>query len=146
MFGSILIALSNGLLIGTSRTVNGHLGRKEGPIRAALWNHGVGFGFLSLPILFIHGVGPGAGAGAPVFAWLGGVLGVGFVAINSHVVVRLGASRTASLVVGAQILTGVAISNVGAPIDRATLVRLAGSALIILGIWVANSRRKPDRP
>jgi transporter family-2 protein len=138
MLIAVLIALSNGLCIGISRGINGHLGRREGPLRASLWNHVVGFVFLSAPIA-LQGAGAFHVGPAPWFAWIGGVLGVAFVALNSHVVVRLGASRTAGLVVGAQMLTGVVISNLGAAIDGRTLVRLAGAALIVAGIWLANN-------
>ncbi|WP_165191600.1 DMT family transporter [Caulobacter soli] len=144
MLTAVLLALSNGLCIGLSRAVNGHLGRRDGPLRASLWNHVVGFVFLSAPMA-LQGVGAFHVGPAPWFAWIGGVLGVAFVALNSHVVVRLGASRTAGLVVGAQMLTGVVISNLGAAIDGRTLVRLAGAGLIVAGIWLANTPNAPRR-
>lgn len=145
MWIPVLIALANGLCIGLSRGVNGHLSRRDGPIRASLWNHAVGFVFLSIPMA-IAGTAAFKVGTAPPIAWIGGLLGVAFVALNSHVVVRLGASRTASLVVGAQMLTGVIITNLGAAIDGKSLLRLAGAGLIILGIWLSNNSgaiRKP---
>ena len=74
---------------------------------------------------------------APITAWFGGVLGVAFVALNSHVLPKLGASKTTSFVVGAQMLASVAIDSLGCPFSEATLAVLAGSAIVMTGVWMA---------
>lgn len=145
MITAILLALFTGGLIALSRIVNGTLGRKVGPMRSSFWNHIVGFGFMSL-VLAVVLLWKGqvhVPLDAPFYAWMGGVFGVAFVAINSHVIVRLGASSTTSLVVGAQMLTGVALSSFAHPLDERFLVRLAGAFLVIAGIVVVNRRRLP---
>jgi transporter family-2 protein len=127
---SILIALAllNGALIATSRAINGHLGRKVGPIRASLWNHAVGFLFLTLFAVATLRSEIARASAAPPTAWLGGLLGVAFVALNSYAVPRLGAARTTSFVVGAQMLAGIGLDRVGD-----VRVALAGAILIIAG-------------
>lgn len=148
MIGAIFLALLTGGVIALSRIVNGALSRKVGAMRSSLWNHLVGLGFMTIILSGMALVtGPPAlPTGAPLTAWAGGVLGVIFVAINSHVIVRLGASRTTSFVVGAQMLTGVMVSSISHPVDAAFLVRLAGAALVTGGIALANSRREPAAP
>ena len=147
MILGIFLAILNGGVIALSRIVNGALGRKVGAMRSSFWNHAVGFGFMSFVLLAVslfRGT-PSLVSDAPVVAWLGGVLGVLFVAINSHVIVRLGASRTTSFVVGAQMLTGVAISSIAHAVDERFVLRLAGAALVIAGIVLANTaRREPE--
>ncbi|MEZ2218662.1 DMT family transporter [Rhizobium sp. RCC_161_2] len=140
----VSLALLNGVLIGTSRAINGHLGKKVGPVRTSLWNHAVGFIFLSLLIGLFYRSDLAVGTGVPVNAWLGGVLGVVFVALNSYVIPRLGASKTSSLVVAAQMLTSVAIDSFGKPVSSATVVTLIGAALIIIGVWLSASSAKKN--
>jgi transporter family-2 protein len=137
------LALLNGILIGVSRAINGHLGRKIGAIRTAFWVHLIGF-----PFLTIIGVAPYCGAmrletGVPLNAWFGGALGVLFVAFNSHVVPRLGASQTTSFVVAAQMITSVAIDSAGWPISGETVIAAAGAMLIVAGVWLSVSSTRP---
>ncbi|CAN7625460.1 DMT family transporter [Rhizobium rhizogenes] len=140
----VSLALLNGILIGMSRAINGHLGKKVGPLRTSLWNHAVGFIFLSLLIGLFYRSDLAVGTGVPVNAWLGGVLGVIFVALNSHVIPTLGASKTTSLVVAAQMLASVAIDSFGKPVSSATIVTLTGAPLIIIGVWLSASSTKKN--
>lgn len=139
---SILVALLTGGVIAVSRVVNGTLGRKVGPMKSSLWNHVVGFIFMSaiLWVTTLWNGTPHLPVSAPAIAWAGGVLGVAFVYINSRVIVRLGASRTTCLVVGAQMLTGVLVSSLAQPFDVRFLVRLTGAFFVIGGIILANRR------
>ncbi|WP_345154247.1 DMT family transporter, partial [Nonomuraea rubra] len=50
----VFLALANGVLIGTSRTINGQLGTRAGAFRASVWNHVVGFVFLSVVLLVLR--------------------------------------------------------------------------------------------
>jgi transporter family-2 protein len=138
----VLLGLLNGVLIGTSRAINGHLGKKVGPLKTSLWNHAVGFIFLSALIGVFYRSDLAVGADVPANAWLGGVLGVVFVALNSQVIPKLGASKTTSFVVAAQMLASVAIDSFGKPVSSATVVTLAGAALIIIGVWLSASSTK----
>jgi transporter family-2 protein len=135
----VCLALLNGILIGTGRAINGHLGKKVGAFRTALWVHAVGFVFLSVLIGVIYRDDLTVGADVPVSAWLGGVLGVMFVALNSQVVPKLGASKTASLVVAAQMLASLVIDSFSRPVSGMTFVALGGAALIVVGIWLPRA-------
>lgn len=136
MLTLIGLALLNGVLIATSRAINGHLGRKVGAIRTALCAHAVGFVFLSLMIATMFRSDMTINSAAPITAWLGGILGVAFVALNSYAVPRLGAGRTTCFVVGAQMLASVTIDTLSHPFSNATLAALGGSALVIAGVWM----------
>lgn len=135
----ILIGLAflNGILIATSRVINGYLGQKVGAIRTALWAHAVGFIFLSLIIATMFRDNTVVEPAVPITAWLGGILGVAFVALNSHAVPRLGAGKTTSFVVGAQMLASVAIDSLSYPFSEATIAALGGAAIIVTGVWMA---------
>ncbi|WP_085044077.1 DMT family transporter [Ensifer aridi] len=137
MLTLIGLALLNGILIATSRVINGHLSRKAGAIRTALWAHAVGFLFLSFIIATMFQSDMAVARVVPIQAWFGGVLGVAFVALNSHAVPRLGAGKTTSFVVGAQMLASVAIDSLSRPFSEATIAALCGAATIIAGVGMA---------
>jgi transporter family-2 protein len=137
------LALINGLCIGGSRAINGKLAQHHGALAASFWNHLGGFVFLSLLL------GCGAAAlhlpqHAPWTAWCGGVIGAGFVALNSFVLPRLGALKTALLVIAGQMLTGVLFDRLAGQSRQSALVQLAGIALITVSLYV--SKRGQAKP
>ncbi|AQZ64398.1 unnamed protein product [[Actinomadura] parvosata subsp. kistnae] len=127
----IVLALLNGVLIGASRTINGQLSTRAGAFRASVWNHVVGFVFLSAVLLVLR-TWPDL-TDVPVAAYAGGVFGALFVAVNSHVFPRLGAMSASVLVISGQVLSAVVIDCVQQG-RLPSLVRLAGVALVLLGL------------
>nr|WP_279526893.1 DMT family transporter [Paludibacterium purpuratum] len=138
----IVLALINGIAIGMSRALNGQLSTHAGPFRASQWNHVVGFLFLSLMLLMM-GWPRASDLSLPVSAYLGGVFGALFVAINSFVFIRLGATRAALLVIGGQMLSAVLIDwqhQQQAP----GILRCAGLAVLLLGMYLSRASRKSN--
>jgi transporter family-2 protein len=137
MLTLIGLASLNGILIAVSRVINGHLSQKVGAIRTALWAHAVGFILLSLIIATMFRNNMVVKPALPVTAWLGGILGVAFVALNSHAVPKLGAGKTTSFVVGAQMLASVATDSLSRPFSETTVAAFGGAAIIVTGVWMA---------
>ena len=127
----VALALFNGVLIGTSRTINGRLSTRKGAFRASVWNHVVGFVFLSAVLLVLR-TWPDV-TDTPIAAYAGGVFGALFVAVNSHVFPRLGAMSASVLVISGQVLSAVVIDCVQQRALPAP-IRLAGVALVLLGL------------
>ena len=144
----IVLALMNGAFIAGSRALNGRLSLSLGAFRASSWNHWVGFGGLSL--LLVVGGFPGTvvSAEVPVFAYLGGAFGALYVAINSHVLPRLGTLAATLLVISGQMLAGLVIDWVFAGeasvSGRTILLQVAGVSLILFGILLGQ--RRPPQP
>ncbi|WP_171163606.1 DMT family transporter [Streptomyces sp. I05A-00742] len=139
----VLLALLNGAVIGTSRAVNGRLGATVGPFRASLWNHAVGFAFLTLALLVLGQWEFGA-ASPPWAAYLGGFFGALFVAVNSYVFPRLGAMHAALLVISGQMISAVLIdwqTEGKAP----TPLRCLGVAVVLAGIYLSHTRGKKEQ-
>lgn len=131
----IFLALLNGCCISFCRILNGRLAQDSSAFNASLWNHLVGFIFLSLIVYFTSSVPINSIMDAPVTTWLGGVIGALFVALNSYVLSRVGATLTALLVIAGQLLTGVvweAVSN------GAELTQLFGILCILTGVLVTK--------
>lgn len=131
----ICLALLNGCCISFCRVLNGRLSQDTSAFYASFWNHVVGFIFLSFVVYFSSIVPVKTILDAPVIAWLGGVMGALFVALNSYVLSKVGATLTVILVITGQLLTGVvwdAISN------GVELTPLLGILCILMGILVTK--------
>jgi Uncharacterized protein conserved in bacteria len=131
----VFYAVLAGVLVGLSRQLNGRLALSTTPLVASFWNHLVGFGLLSVLGLALGNLLlPGAGD-TPWWAWLGGPIGVVFVASGSWLIARIGAVNTALLVIGGQMVSGVALDLLrGAPVilwasALGVVLILAGMAL-----------------
>ena len=138
MLAPILLALLNGVMIGASRAINGRLSVALGPARTSLWNHAIGFAFLTALVLVARDGAIAADLHAPPSAYLGGLLDVVFVAANSHVLPRLGATTTTILVISAQMVASVGIDSLAAPISSGILVNIGATCLIVLGVRLAR--------
>jgi transporter family-2 protein len=135
----IAYALIAGVLVGLSRQLNGRLALSTSPLIASFWNHAVGFVFLTaLGLVLGNLILPGAGD-TPWWAYLGGPVGVIFVASGSWLIARIGAVNTAILVIGGQMVSGVALDLLrGAPV---TLWASAlGIVLILAGMALTQKR------
>lgn len=135
-----LVALLNGAVIGINRSMNGRLSLDVGPFKASLWNHAVGFLFLSTLILF-NGHGFEIPLEAPISTYFGGFLGALFVSVVSYVLPRIGTMKSALLVISGQMITGVLI-DFQIKNAMALLAQFAGIAMIVLGVYL--SKRESD--
>ncbi len=140
MITPILYAVLAGLLVGLSRQLNGRLALSGSPLIASFWNHLVGFVALTALGLAIGGLLPAGAADAPWHAYIGGPIGVVFVASGSWLIPRIGAVNTALLVIGGQMVSGVVLD-----LARGTPSTLWASALgvvLILGGMALTQRRR----
>ncbi|WP_381593008.1 DMT family transporter [Streptomyces formicae] len=135
----MLLALLNGVVIGASRTLNGRLSATIGPFRASLWNHTMGFAFLTA-VLAVLGQWELSTLQPPA-AYLGGFFGALFVAVNSYVFPRLGAMHAALLVISGQMVSAVLIDwhTKG---ESPTGLRCLGAGLVLAGIYLSPKHHK----
>lgn len=140
MIVPILYAVLAGLLVGLSRQLNGRLALSSSPLIASFWNHIVGFVALTALGLAIGGLIPAGAADAPWHAYIGGPIGVIFVASGSWLIPRIGAVNTALLVIGGQMVSGVVLDLArGAP---GTVWASALGVVLILGGMALTQRRR----
>ena len=139
----IVLASLAGVLVGVSRQVNGRLSLSTSPLVASFWNHLVGFAALTALGVAIGGLIPAGAAEAPWHAYVGGTLGVIFVASGSWLIVRIGAATSAILVIGGQMVSGVVLDFVlgASPVPWASLL---GVTLIITGTVLIQTRPRAD--
>lgn len=139
MSWAILIALSGGLLVSLSRQLNGRLSLSTSPLIASFWNHIVGFAALTALGLIVGGLLPAGIADIPWYVWVGGPIGVVFVASGSWLIARIGAVNTALLVIGGQMVSGVVLDLVR-DVPVALPASAAGVALILAGVALTQRR------
>lgn len=140
MMFAITLALTSGLLVGINRQVNGTLALYTSPLRASLINHLVGFALLTLVGLLLGSFSQLGLIDAPWHAYLGGPLGVFFVAGSSWLILRVGAVRTTLLLISGQMLSGVAL-DILRSVPGSPWARLVGVVLILAGVFMTNRRR-----
>tara|TARA_R110002072_G_scaffold6853_1_gene38798 strand:+ start:451 stop:876 length:426 start_codon:yes stop_codon:yes gene_type:complete len=137
----IALALTAGVLVSLSRQINGRLSLATSPIASSFWNHIVGFAIVSAVALVFGGLWPVDGPPDPPFlAYIGGTIGVVFIAASSWLITRIGAVNTALMIIAGQMVSGV-VMDLARGIAGNTWMRAAGVAMIIAGMWLAQRRR-----
>ncbi len=140
MIWFVLIAFLGGASVSLSRQINGRLSLSTSAMHASFWNHIVGFGLLTLMALVFGGLFTPGIKDIPFWAYLGGTVGVVFIALSSWLVAKIGAAQTALLIIAGQMISGVVLDILtGAPGNPAA--RTAGVALILAGMWLSQRKR-----
>ncbi|ODT79226.1 MAG: hypothetical protein ABS76_20385 [Pelagibacterium sp. SCN 64-44] len=133
MIVPIVSAFVIGLLIILSRQVNGRLSLSTTPMISSFWNHLVGFVFITALGLALGDLIPPNLATIPWWVFLGGAVGVIFVASGSWLITRIGAVNTTLLVISGQMVSGVVLDFArGIPITL--WASLLGIVLIFAGM------------
>ena len=136
-----ILALLAGVLVSLSRQINGRLALSTSAMESSFWNHLVGLCFITVIALVIGGLFAGDPQSAPWWAYLGGPVGVIFIAAGSWLIARIGAAQTALLIIAGQMIFGVVLDVVmGAP--GQLWARVLGVGLILAGMLVAQGRKK----
>jgi bacterial/archaeal transporter family-2 protein len=137
-----LLALAAGLGLTAQAGVNTQLRQAIGdPLTASLLSFLVGTVALLIFVL-------SAGASVPSWSalgqlswwkWTGGLIGAGYVTMVILVAPRIGAANMVALIVAAQMVSAVLFDHyglLGFPVHPANLWRIAGSLLIIGGVFL----------
>jgi bacterial/archaeal transporter family-2 protein len=141
MIGFIALALFGGLLVSLSRQLNGALSLTTSALMASFWNHAVGLGVMLAILAAMPAIWPDSFAGIPFWAWLGGPVGVIFVASGSWLIVRIGAALTAILVIAGQMVGGVVLDLLRG-VERVLAYDALGIALIVAGVTLTAFARE----
>jgi bacterial/archaeal transporter family-2 protein len=134
------LAFVSGLLLTVQVGLNAALRNAFGsPGIAALANFLVGTLGLCAYVLITRAEWPTRSvlAGAPAWAWFGGLLGAFYVASSVVVGPRLGAAALLALTVLGQLVASLVVDQfgwLGFPQHPFTLARLAGAVLLLVGV------------
>jgi transporter family-2 protein len=135
----ILLVLAAGAMVALQAPTNAMLARAGGsPVIAALISFAVGtIALFAVWLAGAHRADPSGFARLPWYAWLGGLYGATYVTIAAYAAPRIGLASLITIGIAGQILSGMWLDHVGAlglPRDPFSLVRLAGAALVVVGV------------
>lgn len=137
-----ILAIIAGVLVSLSRQINGRLALSTSAMESSFWNHFVGLVFITVVALVLGGLFAGEPLASPWWAYLGGTVGVVFIAAGSWLITRIGAAQTALLIIAGQMISGVVLDMImGAPGNL--WARALGVGLILAGMWVAQGGKRP---
>lgn len=135
------LAILAGVLVSLSRQINGRLALSTSAMESSFWNHIVGLVFITAVAVLVGGLFAGEPQASPWWAYLGGPVGVIFIAAGSWLIARIGAAQTALLIIAGQMISGVVLDVImGAPGNL--WARVIGVGLILAGMWVAHGGKK----
>ena len=80
-------------------------------------------------------------ASVPAWAWFGGLMGAFYVAISTVVASQLGTASLLGLALSGQLAMALVVDHfgwLGMPENPITLTRLAGVALLGVGVWLVS--------
>ena len=80
-------------------------------------------------------------ASVPAWAWFGGLMGAFYVAISTVVASQLGTANLLGLALSGQLAMALVVDHfgwLGLPEHPITLTRLAGVALLGVGVWLVS--------
>jgi len=138
------LALVAGMAAPTQFAINSQLRQVVGgPVLAGAISFLVGTIILILAAAIVSRSVPDLGSimGAPWWMYLGGLLGAFYVCASIILTPRLGAATTIGLFLAGQVIASIAIDHFGLfglPVQSASIPRLLGALLIIVGVSVVQ--------
>lgn len=132
----VFIAVLSGVSIVTARMLNAQAGERIGLRRSTFYNYAIGLvvSVAMMPIMGGRLAWPVQTTGA--FMYLGGAMGVGIVAISSHVSLKISTMRMTLITFLSQIAAALAID--AWMTGGLSIYRAAGGALVLAGLWVQS--------
>ena len=138
------LALIAGMAAPTQFAINSQLRQVVGgPVLAGAISFLVGTIILIAAAVIVSRSVPDLGSvmGAPWWMYLGGLLGAFYVCASIVLTPRLGAATTIGLFLAGQVIASIAIDHFGLfglPVQSASIPRLLGALLIIVGVAVVQ--------
>ncbi|MBC7842855.1 MAG: DMT family transporter [Gemmatimonadaceae bacterium] len=137
------VILLGGALLSIQSPLNAQLAKAVGsPINAALVSFLVGTVALLTVAMAQRSTPTGSAVRAlPWYVWSGGLCGAVFVSAAAFAAPRLGVATMLSLAIASQLVTALALDHhgvFGIPPHPITAGRLAGMALVIVGVLVVR--------
>jgi transporter family-2 protein len=135
MFIAITIAFLSGVARTIGRMANAQLSERIGPLQSTFYNYALGLACSALALGFSwEGLADSAVSGmhVPLWAYLGGAVGVLFVVLSNLTAPNISAFSMTLLMFVGQITAGIAIDVFAH--QQLSLGKIAGAALILAGL------------
>jgi transporter family-2 protein len=136
MFVGLILAFFSGVTRTLGRMVNARLSEKVGALQSTFYNYVVGLAcsLLALSLFGAESARAAPAAGVPVWAYLGGAVGVAFIILANVTTPHISAYSMTTLIFVGQIATGIAMeAAMGGVLSP---FKIAGGFLILAGLFV----------
>lgn len=131
----IILAFIGGALVTLASIISSRLGKEIGVIQSTVINYTVGLICILLVCLFngsLFKISNGGFSGIPLWAYLGGMVGVAVVILSNVVIPKIPVIYSTLLIFIGQIVTGIIVDYIfGNPISKGKFI---GCIFIILGL------------
>lgn len=137
----ILLAIVGGIAVTVQGQFMGSMTQIMGPRESTFITYASGGLMVALFVLATGAGHLGSWRQVPWFAFTAGLLGLIIVGTVGYVVPRLGLAAGFTLIVAAQFVMAALIDHFGwfgAAIRPVDMPRLAGLALVLMGVWLLN--------
>jgi transporter family-2 protein len=137
---AMLLATLTGAMLAVQIGCNAIVGARLGhPLWGSLANFAVGSTLLVVVTLALGLRWPAVGAlaGVPAWAWIGGLFGATYIVSSTAIGPLVGGATFLALTVAGQMLAALLIDHygwIGFPVREISLLRLAGAALVVVGV------------
>jgi len=137
--GAFALTIAASALVAAQAPINSHLGKAIGTFQAAFISFAIGTLALVVVVSFAGGFGQIHLTSVPWYYLTGGLLGAAYVTTVLVTVRSLGAGGVVAATIAGQLTLSVVVDQFGwLGVDREpiTLARLAGIALLALGVFL----------
>ena len=137
--GLIIIAIIGGAAVTMQAQMIGLMDQRLGSIESVFITYGSGAIFISLAMAALRGGNLNAWPNVPWYAFGAGVLGLVIIGTIGYSVSRLGLVTAFTIIVASQFIIGAFFDHfglLGATIRPLDLSRLAGVAILLIGVWL----------
>ena len=135
------IAIVGGMAITLQGQFMGLMDKGIGTVESVFITYAGGGLVAALVIIGIRGGNLGAWHHVPWYTLLSGLLGLLIVGAIGYSIPRLGLSKAFTIMIAAQFAVAAAIDHfgwIGAPVRPLNVSRLAGMAVLVLGVWLVT--------
>ena len=133
MIIAIIVAIVAGACIVIARNINAILAEKEGLLTSTFFNYVTGFSLSAVFLLISSESLKLSYSGAvPLYAYLGGLLGVAVVAISNIVTCKISAFYMSLIIFVGQLFTGIIIDYF--VLGILSLGKVIGGLLVVVGL------------
>lgn len=140
--GLLIVTFLAGITLAMQVGCNRALGASLGNAASAIFtNFAVGFAAMALFVTVMQVALPtrAAVSSAPWWSWLGGIFGAFYVITATLVVARIGVVSLLAISIAGQLLASLVIDHyglLGLAQQSITATKLAGSGLLMIGMWL----------
>lgn len=135
----VCVGLLGGVAIGLQAPLATMISQRLGVLEGVFIIHLGGLLAAAVPLMMLGGGRLGAWTTVPWYALAGGVLGVAVIGSTVYMVPKIGVAGAITLIIAGQLMIATTIDHfgiLGVALRNVDIQRVAGIAIVLLGVWL----------